>query len=227
MTSTGLPAISSGMKYLALLVSIGIVFIGCNSSDLPRYSSVLHTRRLIDRYGVLASSEQNAYLKNLTGRLAVAAGKVAPEVTILNSSDSFAFSAGQGTILISHGLLNLLENESELAFVIAHEFAHTVLGHSELVQESGDPAEIDFKSLELEADRYAALLIRTSGYDTSSIPYALIRAHEALHQPAAASHPSLPLRVAKLQTVISLNDRQNLAGSREFTRFKRSLELSN
>ena len=41
-----------------------------------------------------------------------------------------AFSAGEGSLIFQVGLLPVLRNEAEMAFVICHEIAHYILNHS-------------------------------------------------------------------------------------------------
>src|ERR1039457_3113874 len=48
---------------------------------------------------------------------------------ILESTDINAFSIPGGTIFITHGLLQKLNNESELAGVLAHEIVHVLRKH--------------------------------------------------------------------------------------------------
>ena len=104
-----------------------------------------------------------------------------------------AFAAPGGFIFISTGMLNFLENEDELAFVLAHEIGHIELDHglNAVIQKtSGDMFKkgargmgvsdsffggmIDFaengygKDLEMEADGRGAMLAVQAGYDLNA-----------------------------------------------------------
>ena len=61
-----------------------------------------------------------------------------PRVLILDSPEINAYCFGQGIYIVSIGLLGRIDSEDELAFTIAHEVAHDVLGHikTRLVQEA-------------------------------------------------------------------------------------------
>ena len=104
-----------------------------------------------------------------------------------------AFAAPGGFIFISTGMLNFLESEDELAFVLAHEIGHIELDHglNAVIQKtSGDLFKkgaggmgvsdsffggmIDFaengysKDLEMEADGRGAILAVRAGYDVNA-----------------------------------------------------------
>ena len=98
-----------------------------------------------------------------------------------------AFSMAGGNIWITSGLLNLVENDDELAFVIAHEMAHEDKKHNmkriqmiyRAYQFGGeDAAQLASivqnllmtpfeKYQEFEADEYGAYLLRHAGYNTN------------------------------------------------------------
>lgn len=62
------------------------------------------------------------------------------KVILLASHSPVAFSAGNGLIFISRGVIVHLESEAELAAVISHEMAHHLLGHTQA--EIKSPEEI-------------------------------------------------------------------------------------
>lgn len=112
---------------------------------------------------------------------------------VVDSPDVNAFSAPGGYVVITRGLYELLENEAELASVLAHEIGHVHKKHHlEIMQKSsvlgllgnavakkvegkneskalGFGAEVFArkmdKSAEFEADRMAIVLTARSGYD--------------------------------------------------------------
>lgn len=113
---------------------------------------------------------------------------------VIESDDLNAFAAPGGYVLITKGLYQRLENESQLAGVLGHEIAHVVkkhqlkiiqkqallsygadllgnkLGDNELSKKAiGTGAEISArnldKSAEYEADRMGMILAASAGYD--------------------------------------------------------------
>jgi beta-barrel assembly-enhancing protease len=49
---------------------------------------------------------------------------------VLRSSDVNAFATDQGAVLVTTGLLSQIENEAQLAFVLAHEITHFQRKHT-------------------------------------------------------------------------------------------------
>ena len=122
-------------------------------------------------------------------------GNYKDPVVIIIDDDKLvnAFAAPGGFIFISTGMLNFLESEDELAFVLAHEIGHIELDHglNAVIQKtSGDLFKkgaggmgisdsffggmIDFaengysKDLEMEADGRGAILAVRAGYDVNA-----------------------------------------------------------
>ncbi len=113
------------------------------------------------------------------------------EYTVFQSSTQNAFCLPGGKIAVYTGLMDLMRNEAELSFVVAHEVAHALARHSgeqmtwESLQKLGAKAaesrgvnsEIFQKASELgvmlpfsrkheyEADRMGMLLMAKAGYD--------------------------------------------------------------
>jgi beta-barrel assembly-enhancing protease len=121
---------------------------------------------------------------------------------VIESTDINAFAAPGGYVLITKGLYQRLESESQLAGVLGHEIAHVVkkhqlkvmqkqamigyganllgskLGDSELTKKAiGTGAEISArnldKSAEFEADRMGMILAARAGYDVYGLPEVL------------------------------------------------------
>jgi predicted Zn-dependent protease len=121
---------------------------------------------------------------------------------VIDSNDINAFAAPGGYIFVTKGLYRLLQNESELAGVLAHEVGHVIKKHHlKLLQQSqlldlggkllaktagederiknliGNGAEIFARSLdksaEYEADRIAVVLAARAGYDPFGLPTVL------------------------------------------------------
>ncbi len=118
---------------------------------------------------------------------------------VIEAGDMNAFSAPGGYIFVTRGLYTLLQNEAELAGVLAHEVGHVISKHHlKILQKSrlldmgsqalaqqvsnndkvqkviGSGAEIAARSLdkdaEFEADRIAVVLTARAGYDAYGLP---------------------------------------------------------
>jgi predicted Zn-dependent protease len=100
---------------------------------------------------LLQNEEANSYLTRL-GERVLASSEKAPfdfQFTIIRSSAINAFATPGGYVYVNQGLINLVENEAELAGVIAHEIAHVNGRHI---------AEIIDKSKKLNISTLAAIL---------------------------------------------------------------------
>jgi predicted Zn-dependent protease len=115
---------------------------------------------------------------------------------VVKSEGVNAFAAPAGFILVSRGLIDLLESEDELAFVLAHEVAHVMRKHhynvvqrQRLVEKAAkDLQELEQsdlvgklsslsgqmyargldKAAEFEADRLGVELMTRAGYDPAA-----------------------------------------------------------
>lgn len=80
---------------------------------------------------LLQNERANSYLTQLGERILAHSDKAPFEFTfsIIRSSAINAFATPGGYIYINQGLINLVENESQLAAVLAHEIAHVTGRH--------------------------------------------------------------------------------------------------
>ncbi len=155
-----------------------------------------------------APSVKDARLQQYVNRVGrwIASQGERPELTwhfgVIESNDINAFAAPGGYIFVTKGLYRVLQSESELAGVLAHEIGHVNLKHHlKLLQQGrlvdmgskllsgktgenayikgliGNGAEIFARSLdkntEFEADRVAVILAARAGYDPFGLPTVL------------------------------------------------------
>ena len=121
---------------------------------------------------------------------------------VIDTTDINAFAAPGGYIFVTRGLYRLLNDESELAGVLAHEVGHVIRKHhlkilqkSQIVDQGGkllekeaggnesirhligNGAEIVARALdknaEFEADRIAVVLAARAGYEAYGLPQVL------------------------------------------------------
>jgi predicted Zn-dependent protease len=91
-----------------------------------------------------------------------------------------------------------ITNDDELAAVLAHEFAHVVLGH---VQRIGGAITPAWKTqIEFEADALSLSILSDAGFDPRAAMSVVRRLSEATGGlPSSALHPSATDRLAALE----------------------------
>jgi predicted Zn-dependent protease len=96
---------------------------------------------IVSRYGGLLRDETITRRVNLVGK-SVARYSDRPELNyrfgVLNSPTVNAFSAPGGDIFITKGLYDLVENDDQLAGVLAHEITHVTGRHALKIIERGE-----------------------------------------------------------------------------------------
>ena len=183
-----------------ILGAFGSALDTMNNANLGPVGKYMLGRKVsamvIGRYPKLLdiNDPRTAYVRNVTLTIMGASryyGNYKEPVIIIIDDDKLinAFAAPGGFIFISTGMLNLLENEDELAFVLAHEIGHIELDHglnAVIHKQSGDifkqgagslgmnvtfmDGMIGFaengysKDLEMEADGRGAALASLAGY---------------------------------------------------------------
>jgi predicted Zn-dependent protease len=95
--------------------------------------------QLVQEYGGAESGERGAYVNAVGQRVAAQSGIANPAAayrfTLLNSAVENAFAQPGGYIYVTRQLMTLLDNESELAFALAHEVGHVAAGHAQARQQ--------------------------------------------------------------------------------------------
>ncbi len=89
--------------------------------------------RVVAEYGgVYSDPPVNAVVSGIVSRLAAASDDPSRQytVTILNSPVANAFALPGGYLYVTRGLIELTDESSELAAVLAHEMAHVLLNHA-------------------------------------------------------------------------------------------------
>ena len=166
------------------------------------------------------------YLRLVTANLLqssrVTANFKDPVVILFDAPDKInAFAAPGGFVFVTTGLLNFVENEDELAFVLAHEIAHIEMDHglnairqnegAKLFQSATGDMGMDglfgdllawgengySKDLEQEADLRGGEIMASLGYDWQSGINVIKRLEEMTGHSHASGYPAD--RAAKLK----------------------------
>jgi predicted Zn-dependent protease len=153
--------------------------------------------------GAYESRELSSYLNGVAHRLSPKSAPGSLKVVVLDSPIVNAFTTADGYIFVTRGLLALVNNEGELAGVLAHEMGHIAAtsatsessGHETAATTSDQPLilrDMDVRALEYlhpaaERDEYQATVLgvgymRDAGYDPSAMTALLasIRDYERL-----------------------------------------------
>lgn len=140
---------------------------------------------------VLFSDPLSQYVQGVADKLLQHDSKLKERTQfyVIKSGIPNAFATDQGVIFVSVGLLSRLEDESQLAFVLAHEVAHVVKDHvlnSFQVNQKIEEGSGGFKKgkaydkllfrsnysrrNEMEADSLGLAIFQESPYSTESVP---------------------------------------------------------
>lgn len=197
-------------KYSLLCCLLIALFACTTTKPLPRedtFEAHAKLQHLIDQEGEISGPFLDEYFAYLSSRLV----KNVPEETkppehltlvLINSDSVFAATPGSGLIAISKGLIKRLQVEGELAFIVAHELSHQILGHRTNQANSSSR-----KDWELRADSQALGLIALAGYDPRIAERALIRASDSRllweQIPEGNEYPSLEERLNSIRSLIA------------------------
>jgi Peptidase family M48/PDZ domain len=131
---------------------------------------------------------------------------------VVPANDFNAWSDGR-YVAVTSRLMNDVADDSELAFVVAHEMSHNILQHSlQLRGRSHLLAEFGIgsgrvKMTEVEADTLAVGLLMKAGYNLEAPARFLVRSEQKRPYDFAITHPGLKRRleivnveIAKLQS---------------------------
>lgn len=198
------------MRWLFVFI-LSLFISSCSSS---RYSSVeleqsaVQTRLLVERYGLVQPDPSQNILADITERLLGDRSRwgISPsslKILLLNTSEPLAFSPGGDTIAISRGLVRLLQVESELAFVIAHELAHQILRHP--AEDTSDlTSSSNRKEMELDADKLGVKIMIMAGYDPRSAINAVVTIYQGTQLARlAANYPTPEARTSQILSTIT------------------------
>ena len=228
---------NSNLSFLGLLLFLIFFNAACSPSlKQPGQQSseaILRASFFVEKYGQIIGNKQKEYIENLKARIQNPLHRIGKaganfQVILLNSKQPMAFSTGGHIILISKGLVKVLNSEAQLAFVLAHEMSHVLLGHEKDTPENTSK-ERDYHTseLELEADAFAVVILISAGYDPREAVNALTRSYQAMDQ-RFAEHSGYPDLDARRSIIIEKIKETNwrppgTVDRRDFQDFRKSL----
>ncbi len=149
-------------------------------------------KQLFESGDVYLPNPLSDYLGQIIKRLREGASGAAPEIKVYLTryGSPNAFCLADGSVFVNIGLFNVLDTESELAFILAHELAHYDLQHNvrdfvklnaiqKFETKSAGSLYDKFRQLRLsreseqEADSYALSMMNAGGFDPDAATGAL------------------------------------------------------
>lgn len=136
-----------------------------------------------------------------------------PAILLVPDRAPNAYATPVNDIVISRGLLQVVESDAELGFVLAHELGHIMLHHNapasepQLALTGTSRATQEFVARELQADAFAVRLLSQAGFEPRVALQLLSRleSFEAGNGVSLGrSYPSLDVRVRALEKNLSL-----------------------
>ena len=93
-------------------------------------------RQMDAKQALIKDADLNSYVNGLVARLAKhrPPGSVPLKVFLVKDADVNAFTTGGGYLFVNAGMLAAMENEAQLATVLAHEIGHIDRGHIQAQQ---------------------------------------------------------------------------------------------
>ena len=126
-------------------------------------------------------------------------------LSLSHSSTLNAWADGKH-IIVSTGMTKFARSNDEIAFVIAHEMAHNILGHVHGRNEARGIFGIGnsrSRSIEIDADSYAVQLMSKAGYQPDAGVTFLKHSQRRLWWTFSLGHPSFGRRVQSVLAAIS------------------------
>jgi hypothetical protein len=120
------------------------------------------------------------------------------ELSLLNSNEQNAWSDGNH-VAITTGMLRLAHSDAEVAFVVAHEMSHNMLGHSR----SSASQIFGARRSEIAADQMAVGLMTYAGYQPESGISFLETARRKYWWSFSLDHPGFGSRIRAVTAAIN------------------------
>ena len=258
------------MKNIALIITVCCLAAGCATSrPLPVCQTLTASEEeqmlwrraqeeqdVIDGSGLLyQDTEIENYLNQIAETLKI--NSISPDISfqikVIKDPKLNAFALPNGAIYIHTGILARMENEAQLAALLAHEMTHCTHRHSlktlrnmkdrtqaksatvrelaQLLGITGSIASINgyTRELETEADRVGLDLVVKANYD----PNEALKLFEHLKQEDEVegveepyflgTHPKVQQRIEKVNRWLAENNQGKITGSKNMIKFQSSM----
>ncbi len=131
---------------------------------------------LATRWRFVTSSTAQPYLDRIARQVAgrIAGAPAAPRVVLVETPEHRTLALPSGALLVSTGLLAVLEDEAELAFVLGHEIAHAASGEAAVRL-----VRLGFQATARERSASDGLCWSDAAVDLARLGYGRKREHDA------------------------------------------------
>ncbi len=171
------------------------------ASDL-RQDALHQQRLLLEKHGVSQQVKWQKKCENMVASLALVKFK---KCLVLAADHANAYSLAHGVVMLTEGLLHNINNDHQLAHVLAHEHAHLVLKHHQQAQQKvQNPPTFFTKSrlkkfyrqIETEADQAANETLIEHHLDPLQIHHYYLRIEQQTKE-RSADHEKLKNRIQR------------------------------
>jgi predicted Zn-dependent protease len=132
------------LKPVALALAVSLSFAGCEPTAVNTPQSIAaesaQAQQLVGQLraqnALVEDASLNGYVRGIVQRIAATRGpgSVPIQTYIVKDADVNAFTPGGGYLFVNAGLIAAMENEAQLATVLAHEIGHIDRGHIQAQQ---------------------------------------------------------------------------------------------
>lgn len=167
------------MKLKINAISIFTVFILLTLLTISYYKHMYFTISNVEVQKIYANLKVNTGMSDTL-----------PPLVILESATVNAWATPE-QITITTAMLAEMSNKDQVAFVLAHEIGHVVLGHFDL-------EKMPSKLKENSADKYGSYLVLRSGYDVCQGKNLWVEFVKKFGDAISVTHPSGKERIDSL-----------------------------
>jgi predicted Zn-dependent protease len=215
-----------------------------SSCDGEHQAAAVSLQRIENEWPMRGSGDVvSQYVQKLGDQLAhfsVYGRNISWRFSVVRNLAPNAFSIGGGYVFITDGAVNFVQNESELAAILAHELGHELAGHfcgaSDLSDTGGlfdifsatkiEERQVGIGSLTLsidpvkeqQADQIALSILQAGGYD----PHAMLEVARRLPR-GDTLHPVDSQRLQALESLLAKIPPTKAQDSEDFRTIKRTL----
>jgi hypothetical protein len=202
---SGGAASRSGLRIDDEIIAVGGVAVNRHPADLKRPASFRRAQSFSDILDTQLAKGPTEFLIRRDGqsqRVTLTGERGCGGELSLSSSGTLNAWADGRHIIVTTGMRDFARSDDEVAFVIAHEMAHNILGHL------GPHSKMGIfgtraRNSELDADRFAVRLMSAGGYQPSAGVAFLERSRRRLWWAFSLDHPSFGGRIRAITAEIS------------------------